>query len=364
MITRGRWYLVVVAMACAVCAPTSALAHVRSSEGTSVIRQDGEHVRFVTTLEYDVLAAAAGLGAPASGDTDAGRAQRIVDRREELARYLSGRVTVSLDGVQCEGEFENAGLVHRQGTPYIESALVYQCPGKPDGSYRVRYGVFSTEDAVVDNHTNVVDYQIGGTSGVFVFDQGHRELEAGRTAVLTALGRFVVMGVEHILGGLDHVLFLAVLLIGARGLGSVVKVATSFTVAHSLTLALGAVGWVEVPGQVVEPLIALSIAYVAAENILGGESRHRLGIVFGFGLLHGLGFASTLNFTDGLTPRLIGSLASFNLGIELGQVLLICVLFPLLLFIRRFAWSSVAHTVATTAAAMLAMTWFFQRLLT
>jgi hypothetical protein len=349
---------------CAVCTPTYALAHVRSSEGSSVIRQDGEHVRFVTTLEYDVLAAAAGLGAPVNGDSDAARARRLVERRAVLGRYLVDRVSVSLDGVECDGEFENAGLHDRQGVPFIVSTLVFQCPGTPDGSYRVRYGVFSTEDAVVDNHTNLVDYQLGPARGAFVFDQGHRELEAGHTSVLTAFGRFVALGVEHILGGLDHVLFLAVLLIGARGLRSVVKVATSFTVAHSLTLALGALGWVVVPGRIVEPLIALSIAYVAAENILGGESRHRLGIVFGFGLLHGLGFAGTLSFTDELTPRLLGTLASFNLGIELGQFLLIGVLFPLLLFIRRFTWSSVAHTVATVAAAMLALTWFFQRLLT
>jgi HupE / UreJ protein len=361
VIARGRWYVVVIVVACSVWAPTSALAHVRSSEGSSVIRQDAGVVRFVATLEYNVLAAAAGLGSPATGDV--ARAQHLVESQGRLARYLLARVTVSLDGVQCAGTLQQTGLVQRQETPYVESALEFQCPGDPDGSYRVRYDVFSDTDAVVDNHTNVVDFQLGRTQGAFVFDQGHREFEAGRTGILTALGRFVVMGGEHILGGFDHVLFLAVLLIGARGLGSVVKVATSFTVAHSLTLALGVLGWLAVPGQVVEPLIALSIAYVAVENILGGESRRRLGVVFGFGLLHGLGFASTLNFTDGLSPRLIGSLASFNLGIELGQILLISVFFPLLLFIRRFGWSSIAHTVATTGAAMLAMTWFFQRLL-
>ena len=342
--------------------PDAASAHVRASEGTSVVRQDGATIRFETSLEYALLAAAAGLGTP-PGD-DGARTRQLARQHDRLEAYLTDRVVVSIDGVRCASRLAGAEVEHRQDTAYARSVLVHDCPGTPDGAYHLSYGVFSDQDAVVDNHTNIADYQLGGETGAFVFDSTHRELEVGRTGLVASVGRFVAMGVEHILGGYDHVLFLAVLLLGARGLGSVVKVATSFTVAHSVTLALGVLGWVDVPSQIVEPLIALSIAYVAAENILGGESRHRLAVVFGFGLLHGLGFASTLSFTDDLNPRLIGSLVSFNVGIELGQVLLVAVLFPLLSFIRRFAWSSLAHTAATAAAAMLATVWFFQRLLT
>ncbi len=361
MIVSGRRLLVLLGVLCVVLAPGTALAHVRSSEGTSVITQVGGSVRFDTSLEYTRLAAAAGLGfAPAD---DAGRARQLARHRDRLAGYLTDRIAVFLDGVRCESRLASAEVAHRQSTAYVRSLLVFACPGSPSGTYSIRYDVFSERDAVVDNHTNVVSYQLGNARGAFVFDNAHRELEAGRTGALTAAARFVGMGVQHIMGGLDHVLFLAVLLIGAPGFRSVVKVATSFTVAHSVTLALGVLGLVHVPSQVVEPLIALSIAYVAAENILGGESRHRLAIVFGFGLLHGLGFASTLSFSDHLDARLLGSLVSFNVGIELGQILLVGVLFPLLMFIRRFTWSAVAHTAATAAAAMLALVWFFQRLL-
>ena len=171
------------------------------------------------------------------------------------------------------------------------------------------------------------------------------------------------MGIEHILSGLDHVLFLIALLLGAKSLRSVIKIATAFTAAHSLTLALGALGWVSVPPAVVEPLIALSIFYVAAENIFGGETRHRLGVVFAFGLLHGLGFAGTLTFTDGLGTDLLASLVSFNVGIELGQALLVAAVFPLLLLARRFRWSPPAHVAATSVAAAFGLFWFAERML-
>jgi HupE / UreJ protein len=361
--TAGRLFAALFAVGVVVgvvTVPVPAYAHVRATEGTSVIRQDGSAVRIDTTLEYDLVVAAAGLGTPPADD---GRRSRLLeDRRDRLAGYLTDRITVSLDGVECEGELLRTELVRQQDKAYARNSLEFECPGSPTGDYLVRWDVFSTQDAVVDNHTNVTDYQLGDATGTFVFDGAHRELEAGRSNIVSTVARFVTMGVEHILGGVDHVLFLVVLLIGARGLGSLVKVATSFTVAHSITLALGVVGWVNVPSDIVEPLIALSIAYVAVENILGGESRHRLAVVFGFGLLHGLGFASTLNLTDDLSPRLLGSLVSFNAGIELGQLLIVSVLFPLLVFIRRYHWSAIVHTVATAGAALVGLVWFFQRL--
>lgn len=196
-----------------------------------------------------------------------------------------------------------------------------------------------------------------------MFDSGHRELAVGEGGPFASASRFVKLGLEHILAGLDHVLFLVVLLLGAGGVRSVIKLATAFTVAHSLTLALAALGWVSVPAEVVEPLIALSIAYVAAENIIGGESRHRLAVVFCFGLLHGLGFAGTLSFSDELSGELLTSLLAFNVGIELGQALIVAALFPLLLLIRRRRWSPMAHAQAAGIAATVGLFWFFERLL-
>jgi hydrogenase/urease accessory protein HupE len=340
-----RTALAAAAVLC-VLAPAPASAHIRSTAGYAEIREDGGVVRYRLSLERDYLAAAAtGTG------------------KRALQAYLTERVMVAVDGVQCDGALEATGRERRDGREYATIVLAYECPGSPDGAYVVRYGVFSETDAVVDDHTSVTDYQLGGARGIFVFDAGHRELDVGKAGPLSSASRFATMGVEHILSGLDHVLFLVALLLGARGFRSVVKLATAFTVAHSLTLALAALGWVRVPAEIVEPLIALSIAYVAAENILGGESRHRLAVVFGFGLLHGLGFASTLSFTGDVTGRLLASLVTFNVGIELGQALIIAALFLLLLLLRRHRWSAAAHAGAAVIAATVGLTWFFDRLL-
>jgi hypothetical protein len=323
-------------------APATSWAHVRSTAGYAQIRQDGAAVRYELSLERELLHAAAG---------------------RDVEAYLVDRVRVLLDGVECAGALSGVAPERRDGRAYTRALLEYDCAGSPSGAYEIRYGVFAESDAVVDDHTNVTGYELGGARGTFVFDAGHRELDVGDGGALSSAPRFVALGAEHILAGLDHVLFLVVLLLGARGLGSVVRLATVFTVAHSVTLALASIGWVEVPGEIVEPLIALSIAYVAAENILGGESRHRLAVVFGFGLLHGLGFASTLSFTDEVSGPLLASLLSFNVGIELGQALIVLAVFPALLLVRRARWSPVAHAGAAVGAGSLALMWFFERLL-
>lgn len=344
--------------------PGAAWAHVRSSTGFSEIRQDGQGVRYELSVEYELLAIAAGLGSRGL-DADADGERRAVLQRTqpEIGSYLERALRLFQDGAQCKGVVEGADVQQRQETSYATVAISFACPGSAGGSYEVRYGVFAESDAVVDDHSNVADYALGTERGRFVFDNSHRTLTVGQSGQFTSALRFITMGVEHLLAGADHVLFLVALLLGARTFRSVLKLAAAFTAAHSLTLAAAAVGWVEVPPQVVEPLIALSIAYVAAENLVGSRSRHSLLVVLGFGLLHGLGFASTLSFTDEISWQLIASLLTFNAGIEIGQALIIGVLFPVLLLVRRYRWSRVAHLAATGLIGGVSLLWFFQRLL-
>ena len=317
----------------------AAHAHVRSSTGYSDVRGEGSTVRYELSLETVPLQAAAGDGTPEA--------------------YVLPLVQVFLDGVECDGSAERAGAASHDGRDHTRIALTYACPGSPGGSYEIRYGVFA-DGSVVDDHTNVVRYDLAGASGSFVFDAGQRELHAGDASLLATAERFVVIGIEHILFGIDHVLFLLALLLGARSLGQVVKLATTFTAAHSVTLALGALGWVNVPAEIVEPLIALSIAYVAADVMLGNEGRHRLPIVFGFGLLHGLGFAGSLSWSGHID---LAALATFNVGIELGQALIVLAVFPVLLLVRRLRWSPYAHAGAAACAGGFGLLWFFERLM-
>ena len=149
---------------------------------------------------------------------------------------------------------------------------------------------------------------------------------------------FIMLGIEHILTGFDHLCFLLALLLVAPRLRDVLTVVTTFTVAHSLTLAAAALGLVSLSSSIVEPLIAASIVYVGLENLFfRRQPRYRLALVFGFGLIHGLGFAS------GLAERLPGvtgfavvpPLLGFNLGVETGQLAVAGLLVPLIALARH-----------------------------
>jgi len=145
---------------------------------------------------------------------------------------------------------------------------------------------------------------------------------------------FVRLGVDHIRTGFDHQAFLLALLVASRRVRTLLGVVTAFTVAHSLTLALAAVGWVDVPARFVELAIALSIAYVACDTLLRKQARNPWLEAFLFGLLHGLGFAGFLKEQLTGEPLLLTALVGFNVGVELGQLALVglCVLVLALLF--------------------------------
>jgi hydrogenase/urease accessory protein HupE len=148
-------------------------------------------------------------------------------------------------------------------------------------------------------------------------------------------GEFIVWGMHHIFIGYDHIAFLLGLLLAARKLREMVKVVTSFTVAHSLTLLLAAMDVIRLPQGVTESLIAASIVYVAAENYFIKYGRHRWILSFGFGLVHGLGFSSVLRERLQDLQSILVPVVSFNLGVELGQMVILLVALPVLAWIRK-----------------------------
>jgi hypothetical protein len=165
--------------------------------------------------------------------------------------------------------------------------------------------------------------------------------------------RFVVLGFEHILDGIDHLLFLVCLVIPFRRLGPLVAIVTSFTVAHSVTLIASA--FELAPSALwfppfVETLIAMSIVYMAFENIVGVKLRRRWLITFGFGLVHGFGFSFALSETLQFAgAHLLTSLVSFNLGVELGQLFVLVLLIPSLHLLFRFAIAERVGTILLSA---------------
>src|SRR3954447_17603355 len=179
--------------------------------------------------------------------------------------------------------------------------------------------------------------------------------------------RYVALGFTHILpNGLDHMLFvLGIYLLSGRA-RSVLAQVSAFTVAHSITLGLSLYGLVAVPSKVVEPLIAVSIAYVAVENIFLSELRtRRIALVFGFGLLHGLGFAGALRDVGLARSEFLTALLSFNVGVELGQLSVIAAAFLLVGWhCSQRSWYR--QRVVVPASAMigcLAVYWTVQRII-
>jgi hydrogenase/urease accessory protein HupE len=148
-------------------------------------------------------------------------------------------------------------------------------------------------------------------------------LAATRAQLLEVLWHYMLAGIEHIAIGYDHIAFLVALILWGRRIWPLVGVVTAFTVAHSLTLTLAVLEVLTLPQQLVEVLIALSVVYVAAENFFVRDIRHRWWLTFLFGLVHGFGFASVLR--DYGIPRdaLLPALAAFNLGVEVGQVVVV-----------------------------------------
>ena len=156
---------------------------------------------------------------------------------------------------------------------------------------------------------------------------------------------FVRLGIEHILTGYDHLIFLLGLLLAGASFRNVAKIITSFTVAHSITLALSTFDLVRIPHGVVEPLIAVSIVYVGLENIFRRDLKWRWLLTFGFGLVHGFGFASALRELGiGSGTGATMPLVSFNLGVEMGQMAIAAIVLPFIwkfrerpVFVTRFA---------------------------
>jgi hydrogenase/urease accessory protein HupE len=180
------------------------------------------------------------------------------------------------------------------------------------------------------NEDAAVHHTFEGAETRWLFEPAH----VRRPGVLAV---FFKLGLEHILHGFDHQAFLLALLVAARRARSLVGVVTAFTVAHSLTLALAALDVVHVPSRFVELAIALSIAYVACDNLLRRAARDPWLEAFGFGLLHGLGFAGFLGEALSGEPLIVTALLGFNLGVEVGQLALVTLVLVLLalLFRRR-----------------------------
>lgn len=356
---------------------------------------DDGRLRTRLQLEYDlyVVSAAdaghddplfrAGTAAFEAGDSKA-RAAALDAHRKTAVDYVSRRFSVTSQGTDCtpvqSGDFT---MGRQQGVPYANLLLDWTCP-KQGEDHEVRSGLFPDAETYVTGTRTIVTYDVDGRQGSAALDAAHPTFSTHQ-AWYERFWEFFRLGTEHLLTGIDHILFLLALIAGSRRLREVVLAATSFTLAHSVTFMLAALGLVDVPPSVVEPVIALSIAVVAGwylwrlwrygdraadlESAGGGHfgldraGWSRLGVVFCFGLVHGLGFAGALGIDSAFSWTLLWSLLVFNVGIEAVQLTLIGLTFPVLTLLRHRApvagrW---ATGVISAGVFVMGLVWFTQR---
>lgn len=296
-------------------------------------------------------------------------------RHAQLAAYAIERLKIQADGQPIELSVTGLLVSDRADT----SCAVLRFTGKlPDDAREmaVTYRLFFDRDPLHRGLANV-----GGSAFVFSPEQSDGRFPISAPA--HSVGAFVREGVHHIWTGYDHLAFLFALLLpavlqrtpegwrgapGFRGvLSEVVKVVTAFTLAHSLTLGLAAFEIVRLPARLVEATIAASIVVAVGLTFVGGNARTSGGrrawlIAFGFGLIHGFGFAGVLGELGLAREQLAVPLLGFNAGVELGQLVCVLVFLPLAYVLRdtRF-YRSGALPVGSAAIALLAGGWFVER---
>ena len=305
-----------------------------------------------------------------------GTFQRETWERESVAfvEWLRTRLELSLDGGESDlGRSEGARWESGSetvGESAMQSAHInFRFEQKRrDDRGAVRVSAEGLLGALGDRHNLIVAFVQGTHSEQAVLNRQFPAIEYTAAAVSGARpeGSWVQLfrlGIGHILSGYDHLLFLATLLVAAHSWRRLVGIVTAFTVAHGVTLTLSAMGRIQLPGKLVECAIALSIVWVAVENLMKRQVTSRVALTFAFGLVHGLGFAEALRELDLPKQGLLRSVLSFNLGVEAGQLLFVALVFPVLWNVGGGKWELRIQWALSAFAALVALGWFVQRTL-
>ncbi|UVI29222.1 HupE/UreJ family protein [Paenibacillus spongiae] len=338
---------------------SAAHAHSNNSEGFSTIDVQDQTIHYRLQLDMVELSHAAGFKVD-ERQTDNVEAlqQALTVNKELLQEYLNTHIHIYADSIPVEGTINEALIAQVKDRPFADLSLSYSAREKPENLILEYNAFFDDSDP---SHANMAKVNMEENQQEFIFTYEVRELSLGEMSFLTKAKQFLSLGLEHIFTGYDHILFVISLLIGAMTIRHILSLVTAFTIAHSVTLALATLEIIQLPGKLVESAIALSIIYVALKNIFQPDTKHRPWIAFAFGLIHGFGFAGILSELNLGGGHLATSLLFFNLGIELGQILIVSLCFPIILLIKkRLALKWLLPSVST-AVLLFGFVWFIQR---
>lgn len=301
------------------------------------------------------------------------------EHQQEVASYAMSRLTVRGDGdASCTSTVDAKGFAvasHSDGT-YAVLRFEVTCPASIT-SLGLDYRLFFELDP---QHRGIVRIDAAGMSRTHTMSKNDHEprfslADAGR---MRQLGSIVKQGIVHIWLGYDHILFLLALLLPSvlrrdgkewhavprlrPAIFDVLRIVTAFTIAHSITLSLAALGVVTLPSRLVESAIAASVVLAAANNLYPILRQDRWMAAFLLGLMHGFGFSSTLMDLDLPRSNLVLTLFGFNLGVEIGQIAIVATFVPLAYFARRTqAYRRVGLVAGSVVIAALATIWLLER---
>ncbi|CAG7657850.1 HupE/UreJ family protein [Paenibacillus allorhizosphaerae] len=283
--------------------------------------------------------------------------------QDDLMPLVQASLSVKSKDASVVPAISDISIRDKGGMPLLYMNLKYKFP-KPVESYEIQYNFFF--DELDPLHQSFVTLRTPSETVNKQFDKNNR-LAAGRldasvhasgAEALTAWG-WLKMGIEHIWTGIDHLLFITALVLLKQKKRDYLKIVTAFTVGHSVTIALSALDIVNLPMRFVEPVIALSIVYVAVENLWLKKLKWRWMFALLFGFIHGFGFAQVLK--GALGEHYLLSLFTFNLGVEVGQIAVLAVLLPFLMLSGRLSWYRGAVYVASGFIAVTGLYWFMER---
>ena len=353
----------------------AAHAH-KPSDSYLTLFADGGSLRGQWDIALRDLEYAIGLDANGDGEITWGE---LKAKQAEVDAYALARLVVRADGQACRlAPTEHLVDDHSDGA-YAVIRFEARCASPSHETVGVEYTLFFDLDPT---HRGLLRVDRGGDSvtGILSPEKPRLELSAKGRSKLEQFADYLVEGIWHIWKGFDHILFLVSLLLPSVFLWSftekrwhatdrfrdalwdVLKVATSFTLAHSITLSLAALSIIQLPSRLVESTIALSVVLAALNNVWPLVHGRRWLVAFGFGLIHGFGFASVLADLGLPQNALLIALVGFNAGVEVGQVAIISAFLPVAYLMRRTgAYRRVVFVGGSAAIAFIAGIWLVER---
>ena len=304
-------------------------------------------------------------------------------RSSELSQWLDQGIQISASGINCSLSQVDLQVSQLADGTYLSAQWFPKCSSITDianTNFTLRYNLIFQQDSL---HRGLLKVDLPNlqSSALLSPERPDAQVNRSESSALRVFGKYIIEGVWHIWIGIDHIVFLISLLLLAPlqptrmkitkwpaaktarpVLLDVFAVVTAFTIAHSITLCLTVMEWLTPPSDLVEQAIALSVVLASLNNLLGVYSLKRWRLAFVFGLIHGFGFANVLLDLGLPIGALVAALGGFNLGVELGQLVIVLVFLPLAWFMRHtlfYRW--VVAAGGSFVIALLGVYWLLVR---